>query len=189
MKTNAEYLRDWRANNPEKVKEQGKRHRERHGQVLAMKNKAWRADNPERLAAYDEYARAKRKTEEAKARRLEYSRIYYQTPHGRAVALVHAARSRAEKKGLAFALSVEHVEAVISAGVCELTGLPFSLAGTTESWRDPWGPSLDRTDSNGGYTPDNVRVVVCIYNLAKSDFTSDDVLRFARALDNKADKP
>lgn len=89
----------------------------------------------------------------------------------RAQCLVANARTRARRKGLDFSLD-EHVndlQARIDAGKCELTGYPFSLAPGK-----PYNsPSLDRIDSNKGYTYENVRVVLHLVNAALGDWGED----------------
>lgn len=145
-------------------------------------NRQWRRNNPERVAEYAAREAARRRSDAKRQARKAYSRDYYKTAHGRAVVLVQCARKRAAQKGLPFALSVRWVEERIEAGHCEITGLPFNLNGERESWRDPWAPSLDQTVPGAGYTEQNVKVVACIYNLAKSDFSAADVERFAMAL-------
>ena len=62
------------------------------------------------------------------------------------------------------------------AGKCEMSGIPFSEKGT-EWFRNPWSPSLDRIDSKKGYTPDNVRIVLCAVNAAMNEW-GEDVFRF-----------
>lgn len=61
-------------------------------------------------------------------------------------------------------------------GVCSLSGVRFS-AKKRPSWRiRPYFPSLDRIDSEKGYTKDNVRFVLASVNVALSDW-GDDVLK------------
>ena len=49
---------------------------------------------------------------------------------------------------------------------CALTGLPFAFPGEGDDLQ--MRPSLDRIDSNGHYTPDNVQIVVRFINRWKS---------------------
>jgi hypothetical protein len=71
-------------------------------------------------------------------------------------------------------------------GFCEVTGIPFVLQinekyGTTNNMQ-PYSPSLDRTDPKKGYTEDNVKVVVAIYNQAKMHWGHHDVVTLAKAI-------
>lgn len=91
-----------------------------------------------------------------------------------------------EKKKLEFNLSAEWIKVKLERGVCEATGLPFTMPdGTGKSGPTCFSPSLDRIDPNKGYTEDNTRLVIHAYNAAKSDGTDEDVLIIARALVKK----
>lgn len=98
------------------------------------------------------------------------------TPKGRAQWLLIAARKRAGKEKVT--ISRESIIKAIENGVCQITGLPFDL--TTP--HGPYSPSLDRTNSDGDYTDENTKVVVLIYNSAKSEWHHNDVVAMARAL-------
>ena len=91
-------------------------------------------------------------------------------------------RSRSKKRGFPFNLTVEFLAEKIMRGRCEVTGIPFELGSSDEHHTKAFSPSVDRIIPGGGYTQNNVRVVVYIYNIARSDFSEDDVLTFAKAL-------
>ena len=77
------------------------------------------------------------------------------------------------------------IEEKILFGNCEATGLPFDLtsrASDTTHAKNPWVPSLDRIDSAGVYSKDNVQLVVYMYNVCKAEFSHADVVRFCRAV-------
>jgi hypothetical protein len=109
------------------------------------------------------------------------------TPSGCASMAVSKARFRAKKSGREFALDdyVQEITRVIEEGRCQLTGLPFDLEGKDKRFR----PSLDRIDSDKGYTPDNVRVVLTCVNKMLLDYgeafflNMADAIRSNRALD------
>lgn len=178
MSKSAEYQREWRRNNPEKVKERNARSWAKNKEKMAAANKAWRAANPEKLAVYRARAAARRPPDQQHG----YWVKHYETPHGRAVALVTSAKARSKAAGIDFSITVEWVEAKIAAGVCEVTGMPLELARHKEYTRHPFAPSLDRENPKLGYTKDNVRIVACIYNLAKGEFSPEHVEVLARAV-------
>jgi hypothetical protein len=102
-------------------------------------------------------------------------------PVGRAKRLLTDARTRASKFALEFDLDTSWVEERLSKGVCSVTQLPFVLIrGATR--KHPMAPSIDRIDSTLGYTKENCRLVVTIYNFAKNEWSDADVLMLAKAL-------
>jgi len=94
--------------------------------------------------------------------------------------LIHAARSRAEKKNLPFSLTDEWGEERWT-GRCEVTGLPFSL-GKRQSGPKFFSPSIDRIVAPTGYLPENCRFVLWAVNSFKHDASDDDMLFVACAI-------
>lgn len=95
---------------------------------------------------------------------------------GAARKIVRKAKERARIKGREFALDVEGVSAQLVAQdmKCAVSGMAFSLEKSTDGRRHPFYPSPDRISNDGGYTPDNVRYVCSIVNLARGDFSDDE---------------
>lgn len=90
----------------------------------------------------------------------------------RAQHLVWEARRRAARKGVPFDLDVEAIgrlQAVIDAGVCEVSGARLNLDGGM------YAPSLDRIDPQAGYVPGNVRVVARWLNAAMGEWGADAI--------------
>lgn len=98
------------------------------------------------------------------------------TPVGRAQELFNNARTRAKKRGLPCTITRDWVIGALS-GRCAATGLEFDFAS-----RSPFAPSLDQIDPALGYTPENTRLVIAIFNYAKNIWTDADVTTLARAL-------
>ena len=132
----------------------------------------WRAKHPEdnKRRCAESYLRHKEK-------RLSGMREWKrQNPElARASQLISAAR----KRNVVCTLELQTIADKIKAGVCEITGLKFILS---EKKASPWSPSLDRINGAEGYTPENTRVVVWLYNCAKNEFTDEDVKVLAEAL-------
>ena len=91
-------------------------------------------------------------------------------------------RYRAKRKGLPHELTLEWIMAEVEKGKCALTGLPLSLDKPKGATRSPWAPSLDRKDSNLGYTKENTQVVCVAVNTRKSAATINDLLLLSMAL-------
>jgi hypothetical protein len=98
---------------------------------------------------------------------------------------IGGARRRSRKKSktnihFGFDLDTEHARQELlrrlMVGKCEVTGIPWDLNS------DPWRATLDRIDNSRGYTLDNVRWVVWIYNRAKGKGSDDEVVKMALAL-------
>jgi hypothetical protein len=67
-------------------------------------------------------------------------------------------------------------------GRCDITGQPFSLFRIPRALvKCPLAPSLDRINSHGGYTPDNVRLVFTAVNFGMGQWGEEIYLYCARA--------
>jgi len=96
---------------------------------------------------------------------------------GAAQQLVVRARARAKRRGMTFDLDPARVRAVLEAGRCEATGLPFDLSDTS----DAFSPSLDRKDSSEGYTEENTWVVIVAFNVAKNRWPTEQLVEIVKA--------
>lgn len=96
----------------------------------------------------------------------------------RANALLNVARHRAKTKGLECTVTVESLQPVIDAGVCQLTGIPFNL-DDGKTWDSP---SLDRKNNSVGYTPENTRVVLYCVNVMANVWGPEKILDIADAI-------
>lgn len=129
-------------------------------------------------------ANANRWAKKNLAKTREYQKRCQSKPWPRAGALVRGAKNRAKTKGIPFSLTRKWVFEKFASG-CEMTGIPFDLETKGRVWINPWGPSLDRIDPDGPYSPENTRVVCWAYNLAKCRWTDADVVKMAEALVQK----
>jgi len=95
-------------------------------------------------------------------------------------------KSRSRNKGLCeVEWTVEEVREKLQ-GCCEVTGFPFDNNRNPETWNmcNPFCASPDRIDSTKGYTKDNTRWVVWIFNLMCSNFSDEQVKQFIEHLRN-----
>lgn len=76
------------------------------------------------------------------------------------------------------------IEEKILNGYCEATGIPFDLETRTADIHasNPWVPSIDRIDSSLPYSKSNVQIVVYMYNVCKSEFKKEDVIKFCKGV-------
>jgi hypothetical protein len=76
----------------------------------------------------------------------------------------------------------------IKNGHCEVTGIKFDLTTEARSSvhaKNPWVPSIDRTDSSKPYLKENIKIVIFMYNVCKSEFTHEDVITFCKLIKEK----
>jgi len=68
-------------------------------------------------------------------------------------------------------------------GKCCMTGIEFQISnGSGVAGRSPWSMSIDKINPNGWYTKDNIRLVCLMFNLCKSSWSDEDVMKFAKSL-------
>lgn len=133
---------------------------------------AWHAKNRDRRSAYS--ARRYPLTRPLMLKRCAERRVNTKT---RARDLVTAAKHRMPD---GFSLTIERVIECLENGSCAVTGIRFDLQ-PYESKRsgkrcNPFAPSIDRIDSNKGYTNENTRVVIWQFNHMKGELTDKELL-------------
>lgn len=101
------------------------------------------------------------------------------------------ARERANVAGILFTISPENVEMLfeVQGKRCDVTGVEFCFEEYTSAFvKHPLAPSIDRRDSSGGYTPDNIRLVCAAVNFGLGQWGDQLYLKLARAAVAKADR-
>jgi len=121
--------------------------------------------------------------------RLRYAKKRKIDPRHRSQILISSARKRAKQKDLPCDIDADWIHERLLAGKCEVTGIPFKFdypySKTGQGQQRAFSPSLDRTDSSLGYTKENTKVVVWVYNGAKGVGTHEEVMALAEALCRK----
>ena len=86
----------------------------------------------------------------------------------------------AQQRRISFTLTREQFADLVehSGHRCAVTGIPFELS-PRPGVKSPWAPSLDRIDSNLGYSFDNCRLVCMAVNYALNEWGTDGRLRIA----------
>lgn len=171
-----EYMKQWRIKNKEKITEYV-------GQ--------WRIKNPEKRKA--QLARYRNKHKEHARDSCTNAFMNHKKTNPVSYAafkMFHGSKSRATKKGIIFDITKDWILEKLQSGCCEVSGLPFNFSTEyikgRKGFSDPFAPSLDQIKPAAGYTKENCRVVVWIYNAAKGAFSDEDVFKLAHSLCNKA---
>lgn len=159
---------------------------------------AWRAKNKERLTAHraQPEVRAKYRAywvanyachrDEIRLERKGYSAVYRSKNPWKG--LLHAAKRRADKSGIAFALTDDWAKSRYT-GFCELTGLPFVISGGKRPGPKMGSPSIDRVDQSIGYEPNNCRFILNCVNVFRGQMSDVEMLKVAHALVERATPP
>jgi hypothetical protein len=94
-------------------------------------------------------------------------------------------RNRANKTGIECTIAAEDIKIPEK---CPVLGIPlFSIARKTSNY----SPSIDRIDPNGGYTPENIRVISMKANQIKNNGNLEEILAVAAYVSShaKLEKP
>lgn len=100
-----------------------------------------------------------------------------------------SARKGATARTIDWLLSAEDMTAIVERGqgLCEVSGIALTLTATGR--RGPYGPSVDRIDSNFAYTPRNTRIVCVAMNYAMSTWGAEPLIRIAQVMAKKYPAP
>ena len=113
----------------------------------------------------------------------DHNRKYSLTPAKRARKLFLTAKKTAVENDLPFNLTLEWVQQKVGLGLCEVSGLPLDFSPMPVArQQNPFAPSLDRNIPELGYVMSNVRVVVWLYNVAKSYYSHETLIKLCKAL-------
>jgi hypothetical protein len=148
----------------------------------------WSKNRMNNLPAY-------RKNEKAREKR----HILKNIPRDWAQTMVDNARARAKTKNILFEMTRDDIEKKILTNdrACEVTKIPFvHYRYATENKEvhhgqnklNAFAPSLDRIIPEEGYTVENTRVVVNIYNNARGKAKDEHLLRLLQAVLTKEKK-
>lgn len=186
-----EYQKKWRAENKEHMKEYAQKYYADNAEQRRQKARAYYKDHREERRAYlREYNASHQEQRREYNKKIwregkkEKDRVLWETPEGRAYKLLRTSRSMARRRrgrSMSFSLTIDDILPAIQRGICAVTGIPFVL----DDPRSPWRPSIDRIDNDKDYLPENVQIVAWIYNVAKSNFSHDDVLILSQSLIGK----
>jgi len=118
-----------------------------------------------------------------KARNWNYNadnaKVYRKTEQNKKPSqlMITAIKARAKRKDLPFDLDKEWYNIEYGKG-CSVTGITFDPVGSKTAFVG----HVDRTIPKLGYIKSNCKIVCACYNLAKKDWSDDDVMKMAKAL-------
>ena len=99
--------------------------------------------------------------------------------------MLRSAKRRSTLRDIPYSLDTPWLQKKMKRGVCEVTGLRLEASAIRSESGGHSGffaPSLDRINSNLGYTKRNTRLVIWGYNRAKGDNTDREVQMLAYAV-------
>lgn len=122
-------------------------------------------------------------------RRSRYAKSLHQSKRGNLdyfiTQLFNRTKTRSKNINVSFDLDIPYLYELLKSqdGKCRASGidLEFSVEDGLRG-RSPWSPSLDRIDSSNGYTKNNVQFVCLMYNLCKSTWTHEQVMKFVKIM-------
>lgn len=88
-------------------------------------------------------------------------------------------KKRAGRKGIEFNLDKDWLNDKKRIERCEATGIKFDMS--KKPYLNPLYPTIDRIDSEKGYTKDNCQIVCHIFNIAKCEFDESVFEKWAKA--------
>lgn len=124
--------------------------------------------------------------EKHRSEAIEYGRNYYNSVVGRAKSMMKTIKKRMTKWGKLTELDFDesYLIELMNYGSCVETGIDFVYEKQSRFKCHPYSPSVDRVDSNGIYSKDNIRMVIWQYNLMKGEMTDDELLTVCERICN-----
>lgn len=175
-------------NNLEKSRERAriaqKKYYAENREKILEKLKIKNATNPEFREKKRLYDKKRKQNPEYKKQVAEWNRRYRNKPVSFCKKMVAEAKKRAELKNMDFDIDYKFLLKKLNRGVCELSGIPFAGFSAEEYAHNvrPYYPSLDRIDSNKGYTKRNTRLVLVAVNIALNQWGDSVLLHIAENL-------
>lgn len=120
---------------------------------------------------------------ETKAYRERHNERYYRNQcnvrnsfTGRIKDMHHNCKTRAKIKGFDFDIEIDDIINLYAEqnGRCAITNQEMDFKSSNRKKANPFRISIDRIDSNGGYTKNNIRLVCWSVNQMKGDKTEEE---------------
>ena len=152
-----EYKKQYREDNPEKIKQKARQWREVNPEKIKENNKRWREANPE-----------KRKQNNKRWREANPAK-----------AMLSSARRRSKQKGMPFDITEDDLINIWPTH-CPVLGIELQLSDRGKPQSNSF--SLDRIDSDRkiGYIPTNIRIISFRANTLKSNATLEELFQVGK---------
>lgn len=171
----------WRAKNKDKIEQYRAANRDKINQTIGD----WQKNNRDKCREYAKrcYASDPDASEKARVREESRRRMKGVVPvtaptfiEKKLTAILNAARARALDRGIEFSLTRDQVALMIPS-VCPLLGIPLIVSKELSHLGKDHAVSVDRIDSNLGYTMDNIQIISYRANRIKNDATFEEFER------------
>lgn len=151
---------NWVINNPERQK---------------IRVKRWRYDNLQKVIAY------RKKYDKDRNFSRNIDDIFYTKK------LLIDLRKRAKYRKLGFDLDFDFLYKLVIPMTCSITGVKLvrGVDAVNKKGLSPYTLSIDRVDSNKGYTKENCRAVCWWYNVSKQQWTDEELVPLIKAFVDK----
>ncbi len=149
-------------------------------------NRANKDGLQQRCKSCDNFRQAIRRIEKAgeiQAYSLKYARERRKNPDHRLQMLLNSSKQRAASRNREHSLTLDEIKNLWPEdNKCPVFG--FELEWNSAGFRET-SPSIDRIDSNKGYTKDNVQIISWKANRIKSNATQEDLEIVAKYMKDK----
>lgn len=110
--------------------------------------------------------------EEALEKRKEILGTHWKTDNQDALDVFHRAQKGSARRGIKFEITEAEIQAMFERqnNRCAITQKPFNNKKPHGQRNRPWAASLDRIDSNKGYSVKNCRLVCTFVNVALNNY-------------------
>ena len=114
---------------------------------------------------------------------------YNRKPNCRLRHMIFDSRRKSGRKGWEFNLDIEFLFKLFEkqSGKCGITGYDMHLHTSDDPAHKRYVASLDRIDSNGGYTKDNVQFVCAQANYMKHTLPTEELIVWCKAVIDNGD--
>jgi hypothetical protein len=146
------------------------------------RSKQWKKDNPQKVKLQKQKERHSAKQDpRRRSQAIQWSREWYQKQRnlgieGKLKILLYSIRARVKKGKIAFDLDIDYL-ASISTENCPIDGLPldWEMNSVTKGKATDRSPSLDRIIPSLGYVKGNVKFIANKWNTWKSNMLVRDL--------------